>query len=102
MTTRLIEPPELKHLFSYTADIEEPLQGVGSGPFEYRMFARVTGGRVEGPRENGEVLPGGGDWALIDNENALRLDARITLETDDGALIFGRYRGVITPVDPAR
>ncbi len=97
----MTEPPELEHLFSYTADIEEPQQGVGAGPFGHRMIARVMGGRVEGPRVNGEVLPGGGDWALIDDENTLRLDARITLRTDDGALIFGCYRGVITPIDPA-
>lgn len=47
------------------------------------------------------MLAGGGDWALIDDQNTLRLDARITLKSDDGALIFASYRGVITPVDPA-
>ena len=96
-----IQAPELEYLFSYTADIEEPQQSVGSGPFGHRMIAKVTGGRVEGPRMNGKVLPGGGDWALIEDKLTLRLDARITLETDDGALIFARYRGVITPIDPA-
>jgi hypothetical protein len=94
----VIQAPELEHLFSYTADIDEPQQGVGAGPFGYRMIARVMGGRVEGPRLNGEVLPGGGDWATIDDKNTLRLDARITLKTDDDALIFG---SVITPIDPA-
>ena len=64
------------------------------------MIARVMGGRVDGPRLRGEVLPGGGDCALIDGENTLRLDARITLLTDDGARIFVSYRGVITPIDP--
>ena len=97
----MVQAPELEHLFSYSADIEEPQQGVGAGPFGHRMIARVTGGRVQGPRVNGEVLPGGGDWALIDGRNTLRLDARITLKTDDGALIFASYRGVITPIDPA-
>ena len=100
MAVDVITPPELEHLFSYSADIEQPQQGVGAGPFGHRMIARVTGGRVEGPRLNGEVLPGGGDWALIDAQNTLRLDARITLKTDDGALIFASYRGVITPIDP--
>ena len=97
----MIEAPQLEHIFSYTADIEEPQQAIGAGPFGHRMIAKVTGGRVEGPRMNGEVLAGGGDWALIDGENTLRLDARITLKTDDGALIFGSYRGLITPIDPA-
>jgi hypothetical protein len=96
-----IQAPELEYLFSYTANIEEPQQSIGAGPLGHRMIAKVTGGRVEGPRMNGRVLPGGGDWALIENKLTLRLDARITLETDDGALIFASYRGVITPIDPA-
>ena len=91
--------PDLEYLFSYTADLAEPQQGIGAGPFGYRMIAAVTGGTVTGPRVNGEVLPGGGDWALIDDQNTLRLDARITLKTDDDALIFVSYRGVITPID---
>lgn len=62
------------------------------------MIALVTGGWVKGPRMNGEVLPGGGDWALVDGD-ALRLDARITIKTDDEALIYLSYRGVITPID---
>jgi hypothetical protein len=95
-----VQAPELEYMFSYTADIEDPQQGVGAGPFGYRMIAKVTGGRVEGPMLNGEVLPGGGDWALIDATSTLRLDARITLKTDDDALIFASYKGVITPLDP--
>ncbi len=73
-----MKPPKLEHLFSYSADIEQPQQGIGAGPFGHRMIARVTGGRVEGPRLNGEVLPGGGDWALI----------------------YASYGGVISPIDP--
>ena len=97
----MIQAPELEHLFSYSADLEQPQQGVGGGPFGHRMIALVTGGRVQGPRVNGEILPGGGDWALIDDTNTLRLDARLTLKTDDGALIYASYRGVLTPIDPA-
>ena len=89
-----MQPPELEYMFSYTTDIEEPQQGVGSGPFGYRLIAKVTGGRIEGPMLTGEVLPGGGDWALIDATNTLRLDARITLKTDDEALIFASYKAL--------
>ena len=68
----MIQGPELEQLFSYTTDIDEPQQRVGAGPFGYRVIARVIGGRVEGPRLSGEVLPGGGDWAVIDDKNAVR------------------------------
>jgi len=96
-----VEAPGLDYLFSYTAELAEPQQAVGAGPFGRRMIACVTGGRVTGPRLNGEVLPGGGDWALVDGRNTLRLDARVTLRSDDGALVFASYRGVIRPIDSA-
>ncbi len=94
-----MEAPELEFLFSYTAELEDPQQMVGGGPFGQRMIAHVTGGEVDGPRLKGEVLDGGGDWALIDEHSTLRLDARITLRSHDGAHIFVSYRGVIAPLD---
>ncbi len=97
---KMINTPELEHLFSYSATLADPQQMVGAGPMGTRMIAQVLGGRVEGPKLNGKILPGGGDWALIDDMSTLRLNARLTIETDDGALIFTRYRGVITPLDP--
>jgi hypothetical protein len=54
----------------------------------------VKGGDFSGPRLRGQVLPGGGDWLLFRNDGAGLLDVRITLRTDDGALIFVTYRGI--------
>ena len=96
----MIKAPQLEPLFSYNAILADPQQMVGKGPLGTRMIAQVTGGRVHGPKLNGKILPGGGDWALIDETNTLRLDARLTIETDDGALIFASYRGIITPLEP--
>ena len=54
-------------------------------------------GQFEGPRLRGKVLPGGGDWTLLRADGVLELDLRVTLETDDGALIhmssFGLRHG---------
>ena len=36
----------------------------------------------------GRVLPGGGDWTLLRGDGVLELDLRLTLETDDGALVY--------------
>jgi len=33
-------------------------------------------------------LPGGSDWTLLRSDGVLELDLRITLEADDGALIY--------------
>jgi Protein of unknown function (DUF3237) len=55
----------------------------------------VTGGAVTGPRLNGQVLSGGGDWALIGSDGRVRLDVRGQFETDDGAFVYMTYDGII-------
>lgn len=62
-------------------------QKVGAVPHGTRAAVVVTGGLFDGPRLRGKVLPGGSDWTLLRADGVLELDLRITLETDDGALI---------------
>ena len=72
-------------------------QKVGAVPHGARVTAPITSGHFEGPRLRGKVLPGGGDWTLLRADGVLELDLRVTLETDDGALIhmtsFGLRHG---------
>jgi hypothetical protein len=89
---------ESRHLCRYRANLGSPQQDVGTGYFGRRMIAQVIGGEFEGDRLRGKVLPGGGDWATIDANDTLRLDARVTLETHDGALIYISYKGVLRPL----
>jgi hypothetical protein len=63
-------------------------QQIGEVPHGTRVIAPITSGSFEGPRLRGKVLPGGGDWTLLRSDGVLELDLRITLETDDGALIY--------------
>src|SRR5438067_8726265 len=65
-----------------------PLQKLGAVPHGARVIAPIAGGTFEGPRLSGKVLPGGGDWTLLRSDGVLELDLRVTLETDDGALIY--------------
>ena len=65
-----------------------PPQKLGAVPHGTRVIAPITSGTFEGPRLRGRVLPGGGDWTLLRPDGVLELDLRITLETDDGALIY--------------
>ena len=90
-------------------------QNVGAVPHGTRRIAPISGGVFEGPRLRGTVLPGGStDWLLLRADDVLEMDLRVTLRTDDGALIsmrsFGLRHGtpdVIAaigrgePVDPA-
>src|SRR5438876_10069880 len=63
------------------------VQKIGAVPHGTRVTAPIASGHFEGPRLRGKVLPGGGDWTLLRGDGVLELDLRITLETDDGALI---------------
>jgi hypothetical protein len=71
-----------------------PLQRLGTVPHGTRSIVPVTGGDFEGPQLRGKILPGGGDWLLLRSDGVLELDLRITLETDDHALIYMTFQGI--------
>src|SRR5437660_12760735 len=71
-----------------------PSQKLGAVPHGIRSIIPVTGGDFEGPRLRGKVMPGGGDWLLLRSDAVLELDLRITLETDDRALIHMSFQGL--------
>jgi hypothetical protein len=66
---------------------------IGGTPLGRRRIIGITGGAFSGPRLAGKVQPGGADWQLIRADGVAYLDARYTLETDDGALIYVKNRG---------
>jgi hypothetical protein len=59
------------------------------------MIFYVKGGSFQGPKLKGEVLPGGGDWFLLRPDGVGELDVRGTFRTDDGALVYVTYRGIL-------
>jgi len=71
-----------------------PPQKLGTVPYGIRSIVPVTGGDFDGPRLRGRILPGGGDWLLLRSDDVLELDLRITLETDDHALIYMTFQGL--------
>jgi len=71
-----------------------PPQKLGAVPHGTRSFVPVTGGDFEGPRLRGRVLAGGGDSLLLRSDGVLELDLRISLETDDHALIAMTFQGL--------
>jgi hypothetical protein len=70
-----------------------PPQELGDTPQGRRRIIGITGGRFSGERLSGRVLPGGADWQVIRADGVADLDARYTLETADGVLIFVRNKG---------
>ena len=79
----------------FRAEIElAPPQELGDTPQGRRRIIGITGGRVSGARLSGRVLPGGADWQVVRGDGVADLDARYTVETDDGALVYVRNRGL--------
>lgn len=92
-----------RFLCDYRATLEPVQHDTGRAHAGRRLIAVVTGGEFKGEGLSGRVLSGGGDWALIDDErDVLRLDARVTWETNDGAKIFVSYRGILKPLSLLR
>jgi len=71
-----------------------PTQNIGAGPHGTRVTFPITGGSFEGERLRGKVLAGGDDWTVKRPDGVLELDLRVTLETDDGALIHMTFEGL--------
>jgi hypothetical protein len=87
--------PEIRttHLMTLTLSVAG-MQPVGATPNGNRRVGLVAGGRFEGPKIKGTVLPGGADWIIGRPDGSTTLDVRIVLETDDGAAIGMTYRGM--------
>src|SRR5262249_18346001 len=54
------------------------IQKIGAVPHGTRGVALISGGHFEGPRLQGRVLQGSGDWTLLRGDGVLELDLRLT------------------------
>lgn len=58
------------------------------------VIGEVTGARVDGERLNASMKgSAAADWLRISPEGYGTLDVKITLETDDGAIVHATYTG---------
>lgn len=85
--------PRLELLAHASVKVAAPLL-VGPTLTGERRIIPITGGRVEGARLRGEIVPGGADWQIVAADGTTLLEARYTLKTDDGALVYIRNVGV--------
>lgn len=84
-----------RHLMTLTLDVDfAGTLGIGAMAQGKRRIAPITGGSFTGERLSGTVLPGGADWVIYRPDGAMAIDVRITLKTDDGALIYCTYQGL--------
>jgi Protein of unknown function (DUF3237) len=64
-----------------------PVVVQGETAMGHRQFIPITGGKVAGPRLNGEVMPGGWDYQLRLPSGCGSLSADYFLKASDGAII---------------
>jgi hypothetical protein len=86
--------PRLDYLMTLLAELDPP-QLVG----EATRIVNVTGGWVKGPRISGKIIGPAGDWLRALPTGGRRIDARLTIVTDDNQLIYTSYNGIIKHSD---
>ena len=83
-----------EYVFTMRATLGPPAV-IPDGPQGTRVLVPVTGGTVTGPRINGTLDAGGGDWVTMRADGTAQLDVRVTIRTDDGAVIYMAYGGIL-------
>jgi hypothetical protein len=83
---------ESEFIFELVLDVADQLDAGNTS------IAPVTGGTFGGPKIEGSVHDGGADW-ITQQSGHTSLDVRITLETDDGAVIYMSYTGMVVRND---
>jgi hypothetical protein len=74
-------------IFRIHAELADILP-LGQTPYGERRIINILGGRVDGARLRGRILPGGADWQIIRLDGVADLKARYTIETEAGARIL--------------
>ncbi|KAJ6103891.1 hypothetical protein N7486_004113 [Penicillium sp. IBT 16267x] len=81
-------PPKLSHLCAVDAPIE-----IGHGPYGRRRCVPIMSGVVRGPHFNGEVVPGGADFMIVEEDQTTHVNTNYVIKSDDGAFLYIRTEG---------
>lgn len=84
-------------VYRATVEVSTEWWTVGESKYGNRNIIPIQGGMMSG-RLKGRVLPGGADYQIIVGN--FELDARYTLQTDDGELIIVRNCGALGALVP--
>jgi hypothetical protein len=88
-----LSDPKMELIFEAKVTLD-PVQELGITTYGKRRIIPITGGTFQGPNIKGVVLSGGADWQTVRTDGTADLEARYTLKTDDGVLIYIQNKGV--------
>lgn len=97
MTIRDVSTEFLFELELKLASTKSSAYDVGLTPSGHRIAGGIVGGRVTGPRINGDVEPIGADFAVLRSDDTLAPNVSTIIRADEGDLITVHYRGLIYP-----
>jgi hypothetical protein len=80
-------------IFTVHAELDDILH-FGHTPYGDRRVIGIRGGRVEGPKLKGRILPGGADWQIVRTDAAADIKARYTIESDGGGRVLVSSEGL--------
>jgi hypothetical protein len=88
------DPPKPQFEFLFRASLMAGIaRSVGRTPVGERRIVEIVGGEVTGPKLTGTVLPGGADWQVVRDDGTTVLEARYTVQTEDGSLVYVQHAG---------
>ncbi|WP_157994570.1 DUF3237 domain-containing protein [Peristeroidobacter agariperforans] len=85
----------LEPLFDLHLKLRREVEQVGTTPEGLRIHLFIEEGECVGPKLRGRLRRSGGDWFVLRPDGVGVLDVRCTIETSDGALIFGEHLGLL-------
>ena len=86
-------PPQLTFVMELRVTVGPPVD-IGDGPRGRRRIVPIESGAFDGPLVRGSVIPGGADWQIVREDGVTELEARYTMQTDAGELIYVRNVGL--------
>jgi hypothetical protein len=80
-------------IFTVHADLAAILR-FGRTPYGERRVIDIEGGTVSGARLKGRILRGGADWQIIRTDGTADIQARYTIEAENGGHVLGSSEGL--------
>ncbi len=86
--------PELEFVYEARGELEAPRPIGETYDGTRRIIPILAGGEVKGPKISGRLMGNAADWQVTRPDGVTVADAIYAIETDDGALIQIRNKGL--------